>query len=100
MLGNAGSRTGSRCVSDDRLKSALILCIAHAIHARSAARGITATTGAARPARTTSDQTRSDAEGLRGAGEIREENSAFAALSITRMDGSRAFQQKEVRSTV
>src|SRR5262249_16114132 len=39
MLGQAGSRTGSRGVSDDRQKSALILCIAHAIQARSAARG-------------------------------------------------------------
>src|SRR5262249_45717577 len=57
MPGKAGNRTGSRCVSEDRQKSALILCIAHAIHARSAARGITAA-GAPRPERSKSDRTR------------------------------------------
>jgi hypothetical protein len=32
MPGNAESFTGSRCVSEDRQKSALILFIAHALH--------------------------------------------------------------------
>jgi hypothetical protein len=74
MLGKAGNRTGSKCVSDDRQKSALILCIAQAIHARSAARGITAT-GAARLQSTKSDRTRLMG-GVRAAAEICEKKPA------------------------